>query len=167
MTHNTGDLVRARLELRLLGEEAAAFSDRVNARIEEIVNSFPPGEPFMGGIPAQVLEAVPTHGRLIEIQECGDSLTQGPMRHLPSQQRAHLAAARCAVADAVAHARRGNFSAAIAASKRAHVGVQKVLLSAQTRGSTDALEALSEAIAALGAIVASFMGAEAALAGIS
>lgn len=164
---NEQDLVQARLELRLLGEEAVRYSDQVNARISEILSRFEPSE-FFGKDAhiGRILTDVPGIEELDDFEEQARRLTGGPFRLLPSQERAYMAQVRCAIADAVAAARRGQYRQAVAASRRAHEGIQKVGRRCDGTLGSAVIEALSESTAAIGAIVASFVGAERALSGV-
>lgn len=165
MTDNT-ELVRARVELRLLGEEAIAYSERVNARIAEILERFKPGEFF--GTEAhigRILVDVPGIEELDGFDDLATNLTGGPFRLLPAQERAYMAQVRCAIADAVAAARRGRYNQAVAASERAHHGIQRIAKRQEGRLGNEVVTALSESVAAIGAIVATFAGAEQALSG--
>ena len=112
---NEQDLVQARLELRLLGEEAVRYSEQVNARISEILSRFEPSE-FFGRDAhiGRILTDVPGIEELDSFEEQARQLTGGPFRLLPSQERAYMAQVRCAIADAVAAARRGQYRQAVA-----------------------------------------------------
>jgi hypothetical protein len=160
------ELIRARLELRLLGEEAIAYSERVNARISEILSRFEPSA-FFGAEAhiGRILEDVPGVEELEEFEETATRLTQGPFRLLPSAERAYMAQVRCAIADAVAAARRGQYRQALAASQRGHMSMQRIMQRQEGRLGSDLETALSESLAAIGAIVATFAGAERALSG--
>lgn len=160
------ELVRARLELRILGEEAVAYSERVNARITEILNRFEPSA-FFGSDAhiGRILNDVPGIEELEDFEATAVSLTGGPFRLLPAQERAYMASVRCALADAVAAARRGQYRQALAASQRGHQTMQRIIQRQEGRVGNDLTAALSESFAAIGAIVATFVGAERALAG--
>lgn len=174
------ELRTALIRAYLLNSQAEAFVRWHRATLEPLIKQWPNLEGEVSALkPAEredierLLETLPGPDEFLAMENLVRSLTNGELARLHSEDRHYMAEVRCALEDAIDHARKGEFQEAYQAATKGWERIDWVLNGRKRKGNirnyrrlidADIADALIDARDGVGEMVHEFHSAHLALA---